>query len=363
MTPTMLPPIYNFSAGPAALPSEVVRRIREDLPSWQGQGVSIMEISHRTPEFESLAQSVEATLRDLLNIPDQYHILFMQGGGRAQYAMLPLNLLDNKSTVDYFNTGIWSEIAIAEASRYAHVNIVASNKGDDFKTLPLDSDTYRLDPKAAYVHYVSNETINGIEFYEPPFVQNTPLIADMSSDLLSKPINVNQFSLIYACAQKNLGIAGLTLVIIKDDLLGKAHPLTPTLYNYQTYVDTGSLYNTPPTFAWYVTGLVLEWLKAQGGVEAIYAVNQRKAKKLYDFIDQHPFYRNSVAAACRSRMNVVFHLANPDETSRFLVESRAAGLYALKGHSRLGGLRASLYNSMPEAGVDALITFMSEFAP
>jgi phosphoserine aminotransferase len=352
--------VYNFSAGPATLPTEVLEQIRDELLDWHGLGASVMEISHRSPEFEEMAAIAEQDLRDLLAIPLHYKVLFLQGGGRGQFAMVPLNLLRGRNTADYLNSGFWSKYAIAEARRYCEVNVVADSEATGFRTIPAQS-TWRCNPQAAYLHFVSNETINGVEFQTAPEMDNTVLVADMSSNILSRPINVAQYGLIYAGAQKNIGPAGLAIVIVREDLLGQALPFTPTLYNYKVHADNHSLYNTPSTFAWYAAGLVFKWLKRQGGIATIAKINQHKAEKLYRFIDEHDFYNNPIDPAYRSRMNVVFNLANENLNTLFLTQAKAVGLMGLKGHKLLSGMRASLYNAMSEKGVDALIAFMTDF--
>jgi phosphoserine aminotransferase len=353
--------IFNFGAGPGTLPTEVLQQIRDELLDWHGLGVSIMEISHRSPEFEEVAAIAEQDLRDLLNIPSHYKVLFLQGGGRGQFSMVPLNLLGANKTADYFNTGFWSKYAIEEARKYGEVNVVADTEATKYRTIPVPN-TWHCNPQAAYLHFTSNETINGVEFQSPPNVGNVPLVADMSSNILSRPIDVSQYGLIYASAQKNIGPAGLVVVIVREDLLGKASPLTPSIGDYKIQADFRSLYNTPPTFAWYIAGLVFKWLKRQGGIAAIAEINRRKAEKLYHFIDAHDFYHNPVDPNYRSWMNVIFNLADETCNPVFLTQAKAAGLIALKGHKLLGGMRASIYNAMPEQGVDALIAFMTEFA-
>jgi phosphoserine aminotransferase len=352
--------VYNFSPGPATLPETVLQQVKAELLDWQGLGMSVMEISHHSAEFKQLVQTAEQDLRELLNIPSQYKVLFLQGGGRSQFAMVPLNLLGGKNTADYIDTGIWSNMALKEASRFGEVNIVASSAGDNYRTIPPQA-TWQSNPDAAYFHYVDNETVNGVEFPATPRINYAPLVADMSSNILSRVIDVNDFGLIYAAAQKNMGPAGITLVIVREDLLGDALPSTPSMFNYTLHANANSLYNTPPTFAWYVTALMFQWLKKQGGVASIAATNARKAKKLYDLIDSSDFYQNTVDPQYRSRMNVVFKLANESLNESFLQAAKAVGIAGLKGHSQVGGMRASIYNAMPEAGVDALVEFMRDF--
>ncbi len=341
------------------LPSPVVARIREDLPSWRSTGMSVMEISHRSAAFRDIAEKTRADFRALLNAPDYYHILFLAGGARAQFAAIPLNLLGAKQKASYFNTGAWSKKAIAEAGRYARVDIAANSENTSFTTLPAREE-WRIDASAAYVHYTANETIDGVEFQDTPDVGSIPLVSDMSSNILSRQIDLERFGLIYAGAQKNLGIAGLGVVILRDDLLGRARADTPSVLNYMLQAQQDSMVNTPPVFAWYVLGLVLEWLRDQGGVGEIEKRNISKARKLYDAIDASQLYSNLVEKSVRSRMNVPFRLPESLQ-ERFLEEAQAAGLVNLEGHRSVGGLRASIYNAMPEAGVDALIAFMRDF--
>ena len=352
--------VYNFSPGPATLPEEVLLQIKEELLNWQGLGLSVMEISHHSEAFKELVKTSEDDFRELLNIPPQYKTLFLQGGGRSQFAMVPLNLLGNKKTADYLETGIWSKMAIAEALRYGYVNVVAP-AAENYRTIPAQS-LWQCDPDAAYFHYADNETVNGVEFPKQPDIKHAPLVADMSSSILSRTIDVSAFGLIYAAAQKNVGSAGVTLVIVHEDLLNQALPITPSMFNYTLHAKANSLYNTPPTFSWYVASLMFQWLKKQGGVAAIEKINARKAKKLYDFIDSSDFYANDVDPKYRSRMNVVFRLFDENLNARFLQEATMAGLWGLKGHSFVGGMRASIYNAMPESGVDALVEFMGDFA-
>jgi phosphoserine aminotransferase len=347
--------IYNFSPGPAALPLPVLEQARDELLDWQGHGMSLMEMGHRTAAFEAMAARAEADLRELLNIPSNYHVLFLSGGARIQFAMIPLNLLGDKKTADYVDTGIWSQGAIKEAQRYAQVNTVASAE-----TFVPPISQWQVDPAAAYLHYTSNETIGGVQF---SFVPETtaPLVSDMSSDLLCQPIDISRFGLIYASAQKNIGPAGMTIVIVRDDLLDRASTLTPAVFHYKTQAEKKSLYNTPPTYTWYLAGLVFQWLKKQGGLQVMSEINHRKAKKLYQAIDESGFYHNTVQADSRSIMNIPFTLKNPELDVVFLKEALAADLANLKGHSLVGGMRASLYNAVPEAAVDALIAFMRDF--
>lgn len=353
--------VYNFSAGPAMLPEEVLLQAQAEMLDWNGTGVSIMELGHRGPEFKVIAEQAEADLRELMNIPSNYHVLFLPGGATAQFAMVPINLLGQKPA-DYIDTGIWSKKAITEAKRYGHINIAAELLTVDGLIRIPEQQEWSLNPDSAYVHYTPNETISGVELHWVPKTGDVPLVADMTSMILSHPVNVNDFGVIYAGAQKNVGQAGITIVIIRDDLVREPPLGTPTLYQYKTHVEHHSFYNTPPTYSWYITGLVLAWLKRQGGVEAISQLNDRKAKKLYTFIDQHAgFYINMVDPRCRSRMNVAFNLKDEALTPVFLEKATEAGLAHLRGHKLGGGIRASIYNAMPEAGVDRLIEFMQDF--
>lgn len=353
--------LYNFCAGPAALPTDVLTQAQTDLLNWQGKGLSVMEMSHRSPEFVGIAQKAEQDLRDLMVIPDNYKVLFMQGGASSQFTMIPMNLLRGKKSADYINTGQWSKKAIAEAKRFCDVNVVATTEGNSFTSAPSQEEL-NLNPKAAYVHYTPNETIGGVQFDYIPETNGVPLVADYSSAILSEEIDVSKFAMIYAGAQKNIGPAGLCIVIIREDLLGDALEGTPTMFDYKVMADNDSMYNTPPSYGWYLAGLVFTWLKAQGGVKAMAEINHRKAKKLYDFIDANPFYANPVAINNRSIMNVPFTLINSDLDKLFLAESEKAGLLNLAGHRSVGGMRASIYNAVEEKAVDALIAFMAEFA-
>ena len=356
-----MPRIYNFSAGPAVLPEEVLAQARDELVNWRSSGMSVMEMSHRGKEFLSIAQKTEADLRELMNIPANYKVLFLQGGATGQFAMAPINLLRGKTGADYVNTGQWSKKAIAEAKKYCKVNVVATSEASNFSTIPPQKE-WKLDANAAYLHYTPNETIGGVEFHWVPENGAVPLVADMSSTILSRPIDVTRFGVIYAGAQKNVGPAGLTIVIVRDDLIGGAPATTASIMDYKVAVDNESMYNTPPTYAWYMAGLVFEWLKRQGGLTAMAAINQRKAEKLYRYIDGSGFYKNPVDPACRSWMNVPFTLADSARDEAFLKGAKAAGLVQLKGHRSVGGMRASIYNAMPESGIDTLIDYMKEFA-
>lgn len=350
--------VFNFSAGPAALPQEVLEQVRDELLDWHGTGMSIMEMSHRGTHFMSVAEQAEADLRELLAVPDNYRVLFLQGGAATQFAAVPLNLMGERASADYVNTGHWSQKAMREAGKFLQVRVAASAE-PDFTAVP--ETPWRLDPQAAYVHYTPNETIHGLEFHHIPEVGDVPLVADMSSSFLSRPLDVARFGVIYAGAQKNAGPAGVTIILVRGELLGRAHAHTPMTLDYAQQAAAGSMLNTPASFNWYVCGLVFQWLKRQGGLQAIAERNARKAGKLYDLIDGSDFYSNPVAASARSRMNVRFMLADEGRNAAFLEQAEAAGLSALKGHRALGGMRASLYNAMPEAGVDALVEFMREF--
>ena len=352
--------VYNFSAGPAMLPQVVIERARDEMLDWRGSGMSVMEMSHRGKEFMSIAEQAEADLRELLAIPDNYKVLFLQGGASCQFAMVPMNLLRGKTKADYCNTGDWSKKAIAEGKRYCDVNIAADTSDGNFTACPAQADL-NLSADAAYVHYTPNETIRGVEFPYIPETGDVPLVADISSTILSRPLDVSRFGIIYAGAQKNIGPAGLTVVIVRDDLMGEVIDGTPTMFNYATQAKADSMYNTPPTYSWYLAGLVFDHLKQLGGLAAMAAINERKAGKLYAAIDGSDFYDNPVDKSCRSWMNVPFTLANAELDAEFLKEAGAAGLTTLKGHRSVGGMRASIYNAMPEAGVDALVEFMAEF--
>jgi len=352
--------VYNFSAGPAVLPEAVLERAQAEMLDWHGSRMSVMEMSHRGKEFVSIAEKAEADLRQLLAVPDSYKVLFLQGGASSQFAMVPLNLLQGRGRADYVNTGSWSTKAIAEAKRYCDVNIAADGGVGNYTSIPPRSE-WTLDPEAAYVHYTPNETIGGVEFHWIPETGDVPLVADMSSTILCRPLDVARYGVIYAGAQKNIGPAGLTLVIVREDLIGYADERTPAMFNYKVHADSGSMYNTPPTYAWYLAGLVFEWIGQRGGLSAMEQVNRDKARKLYAAIDGSEFYANPVDEPCRSWMNVPFILSDPGLDATFLAEAKEAGLVTLKGHRSVGGMRASIYNPMPAEGVDALIAFMGEF--
>jgi phosphoserine aminotransferase len=353
--------VFNFAAGPATLPLEVLEQVREELTDWRGSGMSVMEVSHRSKAFIGVAQEAESLLRELLSVPAHYKVLFLQGGATGQFAAIPMNLATPQATADYVNTGSWSKKAIGEAKRLvAKVNVAADEAASNYSTVPAP-DALKLTPGAAYVHYTPNETIGGVEFPYVPATGGVPLVADMSSTILSRPIDVSKFGLIYGGAQKNIGPSGLCVVIVREDLLGKARPGTPSVWDYKAMADEGSMLNTPPTFGLYVAGLVFKWIKARGGLAGMGERNRTKAEMLYRAIDESGFYRNPVAKNGRSGMNVPFTLAKPELDKTFLTEANAAGLTNLEGHRSVGGMRASIYNAMPLAGVEALIAFMKEF--
>lgn len=352
--------IYNFSAGPSMLPEEVLKQAQSEMLDWRGSGMSVMEMSHRGKHFSQIAAELEADLRALMQIPQNYQVLFLQGGASAQFSFVPQNLLGDKTTACYINTGAWSSKAIQDAALFCTPIVGASSETNQFTTIPAVS-TWEIDSNAAYLHYTSNETIHGVEFNEIPDINDLPLVCDMSSNILSRPIDVSKFGLIYAGSQKNMGAAGVTVVIVREDLLGKCSKLVPPVFNYTEQAKNHSMLNTPTTYSWYLMGLVLKWLQAQGGVEAIEKMNIAKAQKFYAFLDSSSLYQNRVENACRSRMNIPFFLADESLNQAFLNASQAVGLQELKGHRQLGGMRASIYNAMPESGVDALIAFMQEF--
>jgi phosphoserine aminotransferase len=351
--------VFNFSAGPAALPAEVLEQLRDEMLDWHGQGMSVMEMSHRGKAFVGIAEQAEADLRELMAIPANYKVLFLQGGATAQFAAVPLNLARPDSVGDYVNTGAWSKKAIGEAKRFCKVN-VAADAGGNYSSIPPRAE-WKLTPGAAYVHYTPNETIGGVEFHEVPDVGDVPLVADMSSTILSRPIDVTRFGVIYAGAQKNIGPAGLVVVIVRADLLGRARADVPTVFDWTAMAGDGSMLNTPATYSWYVAGAVFQWIKRQGGLAAMERLNRAKAEKLYGAIDDSGFYRNPVARECRSWMNVPFTLPSAELDKPFLEGAKAAGLVTLAGHRSVGGMRASIYNAMPMAGVEALVGYMAEF--
>ena len=352
--------IFNFSAGPATLPLEVLETARDELTNWHGSGMSVMEMSHRGKEYMSIHAEAEADLRTLLGIPANYKVLFLQGGATAQFAMVPMNLLRGKASADYLHTGEWSKKAIKEAKKFGQVNIVASSEDKNFSYAPAFS-TWKLDPNAAYVHITSNETIGGVEIFDTPNTGDVPLVADMSSNILSRPIDVSKYGLIYAGAQKNIGPAGVTVVIVREDLLGQTVPGTPTVFDYKVQAEAESMYNTPPTYGIYIAGLVFKHLLAKGGLAAMEERNRAKAKLIYDLLDASSFYQSPVAVENRSLMNIPFTLKDASLDEDFLKQAKAAGLVQLKGHKSVGGMRASIYNAMTLEGVQALVAFMRAF--
>jgi phosphoserine aminotransferase len=352
--------VFNFSAGPAALPEEVLKQAAEEMLDWHGSGQSVMEMSHRGKEFISIAEAAEADLRELLAIPANYKVLFLQGGATLQFAMVPLNLLRGKSGADYIHTGEWAKKAIKEAKLFCAVNVAASAEDKNFTYVPEQSG-WKLSQDAAYVHITSNETIGGVEYHWLPDTGGVPLVADMSSDILSRPVDVAKYGVIYAGAQKNIGPAGLTIVLVREDLLGQAAPKTPLMLDYKTHAENGSMYNTPPTYGIYVAGLVFQWLKKQGGLAAMEKHNIEKAGILYDYLDQSAFFLSPVRKQDRSRMNVPFTLKNADLDEAFLKGAKQRGMVQLKGHRSVGGMRASIYNAMPIEGVKQLVAYMREF--
>jgi phosphoserine aminotransferase len=352
--------VYNFCAGPAMLPTDVMAKAQQELISWRNLGVSVMEVSHRGSDYIEMAAQAEQDLRDLLKVPANYKVLFCQGGGRGQFAAAPMNLLGNKNSISYVTTGQWSKYAVDEGDKYASSHVFDALTERDGKIAVRPSNEWQFDSCSAYLHYCPNETIEGIAVDEIPQTE-LPLVGDFSSTILSKPIDVSKFGVIYAGAQKNIGPSGLAIAIVRDDLLGKAMRHTPGIMNYEVLAGSDSMYNTPPTYSWYLAGLVFQWLKAQGGLEAMAERNAAKGKLLYDFIDNSGFYKNGVHTANRSLMNVPFQLADESLNAAFLKESAAAGLLTLKGHRIVGGMRASIYNAMPIEGIQALVDFMAEF--
>ncbi len=352
--------VFNFSAGPAALPPTVLQQAADEMLDWHGSGMSVMEMSHRGKEFIRIAEEAETLLRELLAVPAGYKVLFMQGGAIAENAIVPMNMLRGKTSADYIDTGEWSKKSIKEAKKYGAVNVAASAADSGYTTIPARAG-WKLDPGAAYVHICSNETIGGVEYHFTPDTGDVPLVADMSSSILSRPVDVSRYGLIYGGAQKNIGPAGLTIVIVREDLLGGALPCTPSAFDYKTVADNDSMYNTPPTYAIYIAGLVFNWLKAQGGLVAIEAHNRKKAGLLYDYLDTTGFYSAPVAKDCRSLMNVPFKLKDDTLDGAFLKGAEARGMVQLKGHRSVGGMRASIYNAMPLEGVQTLVAYMREF--
>ncbi len=353
--------VCNFSAGPATLPEAVLQQAADEMLDWHGSGMSVMEMSHRGKEFTDIITTAESDLRELMDIPDQYKVLFLQGGASLQFSMVPLNLTRPGESADYINTGSWSKKAIAEAERYCSVNIAGSSADDNFTWIPTQ-EQLQLNADAAYCHITTNNTIFGTEYHELPDTGEVPLVADMSSNILSRPIDVSRFGLIYAGAQKNIGPSGLTVVIVREDLIGSAREATPRMLDYKTHADAGSCYNTPPTYGIYMAGLVFKHLLKLGGLKAVENLNRRKAAKLYTAIDENEFYNSPVRRQDRSTMNVPFTLAKPELDKTFLEKAESKGLVNLKGHRSVGGMRASIYNAMPEEGIDALIEFMKEFS-
>ncbi len=352
--------IFNFAAGPAVLPEPVLEQASREMLDWHGCGTSVMEMSHRGKEFIGIAAAAEADLRELLGVPANYKVLFLQGGATLQFAAIPMNLLRGKSSADYVNTGEWSKKAIKEAKRYCSVNIAASSEDKKFTYAPAQA-AWKLDRNAAYVHVCTNETIGGVEFHWIPDTGDVPLVADMSSHILSRPVEVAKYGLIYAGAQKNIGPAGLTIVIVRDDLLGQALPITPSVLEYKAQSEADSMLNTPPTYGVYIAGLVFKWLKGLGGLKKMAELNSAKAQVLYEFLDQTEFYYSPVEKGDRSLMNVPFRLRNESLNDDFLKQAKERGMVELKGHRSVGGMRASIYNAMPIDGVKALVGFMREF--
>lgn len=352
--------IFNFSAGPAVLPEDVLRQAAEEMLDWHGSGQSVMEMSHRGKDYMSIHAQAEADLRELLGIPASHRVLFLQGGATTQFAMVPLNLLRGRKVVDFVHTGQWSAKAIKEAGHFANARIAASAEDRKFTYVPARAD-WKLDPQAAYVHICANETIGGVEFDWVPDTGEVPLVADMSSNILSRPVDVARYALIYGGAQKNIGPAGLTIVIVREDLLGQAAPGTPTMLDYKAHADADSMLNTPPTYAVYIAGLVFQWLKRQGGIAGMEQRNIEKAQLLYGQLDASSFYRNPVDPASRSRMNIPFTMPDAALDEPFLAGAKAAGMVQLKGHRSVGGMRASIYNAMPIEGVRRLVEYMREF--
>lgn len=353
--------VYNFNAGPAMIPEEVLKQAQTELLDWNNTGMSIMEIGHRTETFQAVADKAEKDLRDLMNIPDHYKVLFLSGGASTQFAMVPLNLFAKGKRANYVDTGVWSKKAIAEAERYGHVQIAAKTQMENNLAYIPNFADWQLAEDAVYLHYTPNETIAGIQFHWVPKV-NMPLVADMTSMILSAPINVSDYGIIYAGAQKNIGFAGLNIVIIREDLISDPLDFTPTLYNYRLQSENHCFYNTPPTFNWYFAGLIFAWMKAKGGLSVFAEINKRKANKIYACIEEYPeFYQSRIHPSCRSLMNVMFYLHDESYTPLFLEQAAQIGLLNLRGHRVSGGIRASIYNAMPEEGVDRLVEFMHAF--
>lgn len=352
--------VYNFSAGPAILPEEVLKRAADEMLEYGTSGQSVMEMSHRSKEYQAIIDSVEAGLREVMSIPDNYKVLFLQGGASSQFAMIPLNLMNKNHKADFVITGQWANKAYQEASRYGKCNVIASSKDKTFSYIP-ELDKSKFDPEADYFHICYNNTIYGTRFNELPETGDVPLVADMSSCILSEPVDVSKFGLIYAGAQKNMGPAGLTVVIIREDLIGNAMEMTPTMFNYKIHADNGSMYNTPPTYGIYILGLVLNWIKEMGGLTEMEKRNKRKAELLYSFLDSSKLFKATVQGKDRSLMNVPFVTGNEELDAKFVSEAKKAGLINIKGHRTVGGMRASIYNAMPYEGVEKLVEFMRKF--
>jgi phosphoserine aminotransferase len=353
--------IYNFSAGPSMMPETVMAQAQHEFLNWHGMGVSVAEISHRSQHFMDVAKQSIQDLRDLLKIPENYHVLFLPGGSRTQFSAVPMNLLDEFASAAYVQTGYWGVAATTEAARYLNTHVVVNTESTNYSIIPAEN-SWKDFSDSAYLHYVDNETIHGVEFNFIPDSKNIPLVCDMSSNFLSRPFDISKYGLIYACSQKNIAIAGITIVIIRDDLLSrKTHPALPSIMNYALQFKHDSMFNTPPTFEWYFAGLVFQWLKKQGGLTAMAQKNAEKSEKLYRYLDSQDFYQNNVDKNCRSRMNVVFKLPTPELDAAFVKVAAENHLYGLKGHKILGGIRASIYNAMPIEGVDQLISFMKSF--
>jgi phosphoserine aminotransferase len=352
--------VFNFSAGPATLPESVLRQAADEMLDWRGSGMSVMEMSHRGKEFISIHAEAESLLRELMGVPPNYKVLFLQGGAIAENAIVPMNMLRGRAGADYIDTGEWSKKSIKEAKKYFKVNVAASTESNGYTSVPRQ-DTWKLDTDAAYVHICSNETIGGVEYHWTPDTGEVPLVADMSSNFMSRPVDVSRYGLIYGGAQKNVGPAGLTLVIVRDDLIGQALPVTPSAFDYKIQAENDSMFNTPPTYAIYIAGLVFNWIKAQGGLKAMEAHNRKKAAVLYDHLETTSFFYNPVARDDRSLMNVPFKLRDESLDEAFLKGAQARGMLQLKGHRSVGGMRASIYNAMPIEGVVALVEYMKEF--
>ncbi|MCD8036293.1 MAG: 3-phosphoserine/phosphohydroxythreonine transaminase [Clostridiales bacterium] len=352
--------VYNFSAGPSMLPLEVLEKVQKELVCYGDSGMSVMEMSHRSKPFEKIIQSAEATLRELMNIPENYKVLFLQGGGSTQFAMIPLNLMNKNNKCDIVLTGQWSKKAKSEALKYGKVNVIASSEDKVFSYIP-ELDKSKFDPEADYFYITYNNTIYGTRYTELPDTGNVPLVADISSNILSQEIDVSKFGLLFAGAQKNVGPAGVTVIIIREDLIGNAMDITPTMLDYKIHADNASLYNTPPCFAIYVAGLVFEWVKEKGGVKAMQKINEKKAGILYNFLDESDFFKGTVVPKDRSLMNAPFVLPTEELNAKFIKEATVAGFVNLKGHRTVGGMRASIYNAMPVEGVEKLVAFMKKF--